>query len=177
MGTEDKKRNRSRRNILPLIFFRAAVLMLLVLPFAASQSAWAELASDSATLSLTIAPFAKVSGLENFSLSYDETKPDGDSGDGDALANYVGSDSFSVESNTPVSITVSVDPFVHSVDSLSTVTNVEAMIDGLPSLSTTPGSTHDGTHAVSVRAKLGVKASSQKSGSYTSTVTITVSDM
>jgi hypothetical protein len=129
-----------------------------------STSAMAELDSDDATVSLTIGAYASVTGLDDFSLTADGL-------DGAANATYSGSDSFNLESNGQVRVTMTGGDLSHGSDSVSTTYELDS--NGT-SFDTTADSVHNANHTLEAQATLG-SISSQKAGNYSADLTITVS--
>lgn len=127
-------------------------------------SAYADLDTDSATVSLSVAQFAALTNLDDFVLT--TTDPDGS-----ASANYTGSDSFDLESNTQVRVTLSGGDMSNGTDTIPTSYDIDSV--GLI-MDTTANSVHDAPHVVSAEAILGA-ISAQQAGSYSSEITLTVS--
>lgn len=129
-----------------------------------SSSTFAELDSDSATVSMNIAQFAALTGLDDFSLTTTDT-------DGSAGAVYSGSDSYSLESNSQVRVSLSGSDLSNGSDTVST----SYALDGSGmTFDTTADSVHNASHSVSASATLGA-ISAQKAGAYSSVITLTVS--
>jgi hypothetical protein len=119
---------------------------------------------DSATVSMNVGLFASLTGLDNFTLTTSDT-------DGAAGAVYSGSDSFNLESNGQVRVTLAGGDLSNGADSVSTA---YAMDDSGTTFDTVADSVHNASHTVSASATLG-NISSQKAGAYSSEITITVS--
>ena len=119
---------------------------------------------DTATVSMAVAEFAALTGLENFALTTSNT-------DGSAGAIYDGSDDFNLESNTQVRVSLSGGDLSNGSDTISTSYNLDG--SGLI-LDTTADSVHNASHSVSAAATLGA-ISAQKAGAYSGDITLTVS--
>lgn len=117
--------------------------------------------SESATVSLAVGKYAKISMLNDFALSTSGT-------DGDANAIYDGGDEFRVESNCPVLVSVAGGDLSNGSDSIQTI----YQLDSQESFQT--AGKHDGMHQVSAQATLG-NISDQEAGGYAANITITVS--
>ncbi len=126
--------------------------------------AYADLDSDTATVSLSVAQFAALTNLDDFVLT--TTDPDGSAG-----AIYTGSDSFNLESNTQVRVSLSGGDLSNGSDSVTTSYDIDG---GGIIMDTTANSVHDATHVVSADATLGA-ISAQKAGAYSTDITLTVS--
>ena len=123
-----------------------------------------ELDSESATVSMNVGLYASLTGLDDFSLSTSDA-------DGSAGAVYSGSDSFNLESNGQVRVSMSGGDLSNGSDSVSTAYNLDS--DGM-TFDTTADAVHNASHSVSAAATLG-NISSQKAGAYSGSITITVS--
>ncbi|GAA4651040.1 hypothetical protein GCM10023116_33230 [Kistimonas scapharcae] len=130
----------------------------------ASTSAMAELDSESATVSMDVALFASITNLDDFVLNPV-------SSDGAAGSIYSGSDTYNLESNGQVRVTLSGSDLSNGSDSISTA---YALDDSGLTFDTTADSVHNANHTVSADATLG-NISAQKAGSYSGTITLTVS--
>lgn len=126
--------------------------------------AFAELDSDSATVSMSIGLYASLTGLADFTLTTSDA-------DGSAGAVYAGSDDFNVESNGQVRVSLAGSDLTSDNDSVPTVF---AMDGAGTTFDTTASSVHDASHTVSATATLG-EISSQQAGAYSSVITLTVS--
>ncbi|MBL1260556.1 MAG: hypothetical protein COB33_008500 [Thiotrichaceae bacterium] len=124
----------------------------------------AALDTDSATVSMSVGLYASLTGLDNFVLSPSSTN-------GAAGSIYSGSDTFNLESNGQVRVSLSGGDLSNGSDSVTTTYEMDD--DGV-TFDTTASSIHNANHSVSASAELG-DISSQKAGSYSSTITITVS--
>lgn len=129
-----------------------------------SQVAYADLDSDSATVSMNVAQFAALTNLDDFVLSTSDV-------DGSAGAVYSGSDEFSLESNTQVRVSLTGGDLSNGADTVSTGYDIDGA--GLI-METAANSVHNNTHTVSAEATLGA-ISAQKAGAYSSEITLTVS--
>ena len=126
--------------------------------------AFANLDSDTATVSMTIGLYASLTGLDDFTLSTSGT-------DGAASAVYTGSDSFNLESNGQVRVAVSGSDLSNGSDTVSTVF---ALDSSGTTFDTTADSVHNSAHSIAATATLGA-ISAQQAGAYSSTITLTVS--
>lgn len=127
-----------------------------------SQVSFADkLDQKSATVFMKIAKFAKISELNDFQLFPE-------SSDGDASSVYSGADSFRLESNCPVIVTMEGNNMSNGEDQLKT----GYALDQADSIQTQKK--HDGKHQVSAVAQLG-NISEQAAGDYKSQITLTVS--
>lgn len=136
------------------------IIATLILGF--QTATYAQLDSDSAVVSLEVAKFAQVSGLDDFILSPIST-------DGDRLSIYNGFDMFNLESNSAVSVTLSGDQLSNGVGTISTT---YALDDNGMSFDTAAG-IHNNSHKVSAEATLG-EISEQEAGAYSAQIVITV---
>ncbi len=125
-------------------------------------SAFAELDSKNAIVTLEVAKFAKISGLENFVLLPVST-------DGDANSVYSGFDMFNLESNAAVSVTLTGDQLSNGENTISTAYELD---EGGLSFDTDEG-IHNEQHKVSAEAILG-EISAQEAGGYSAQIVITV---
>ena len=137
-----------------------ASITVLAVPFVNASN----IDSDSATVSMNVGLFAALTGLDNFSLSTSDT-------DGASGAVYSGSDSFSLESNGQVRVSLSGGDLSNGSDS---VTTAYALDSAGSTFDTTADVVHNASHSVSAQATLG-NISSQLAGAYSSNITITVS--
>lgn len=126
----------------------------------------AELDSDSATVSMNVGLYASLTGLDDFSLTTSDA-------DGSAGAIYSGSDSFNLEANGQVHVSMTGGDLSNGSDSVSTA---YALDGGSTEFDTTVDSVHNAAHTVSAQATLG-DISSQKAGAYSGSITITVSSI
>ena len=131
-----------------------------------SQVIATELDSDSATVSMNVAEFAALTGLDDFVLTTSGT-------DGSSGAVYDGSDDFNLESNTQVRVTLSGGNLSNGSDSIATSYDLDGV--GLI-MDTTADAVHNASHTVSAQAALGV-ISAQQAGAYSSEITLTVSSI
>ncbi|MFL0798600.1 MAG: hypothetical protein K6L73_14055 [Cellvibrionaceae bacterium] len=129
-----------------------------------SNAAYADLDSDSATVSMSVAQFAALTGLDDFVLSTSDV-------DGSAGAVYSGSDDFALESNTQVRVSLTGGDLSNGSDSVSTSYDIDG---GGLIMETAADSVHNNSHTVSAEATLGA-ISAQKAGAYSSEITLTVS--
>ncbi len=125
--------------------------------------AFASLDEDTATVSMDIALFAAVTGLDNFVLSTTDVS-------GGAGAVYSGSDTYRLESNGQVRVSLSGNDLSNGSDSVATSYALDS--SGI-SFDTTEGVVHNSEHTVSAEAILG-DVSAQKAGAYSSVITLTV---
>ncbi len=131
---------------------------------ASSNTFAADLDNASANVSMNVALYASITNLDDFALSTNDT-------DGSANAVYSGSDTYNLESNGQVRVTLSGGDLTNGTDSVST----SYALDGSGmTFDTTADSTHNSTHTVAASAVLG-SISDQKSGAYAGAITLTVS--
>lgn len=123
-----------------------------------------ELVTANTSASMTIPLYASVTGLGSIIMSTSDTG-------GSAGAVYAGSDSFALESNGQVTVQVTGSDLTDGSDVLSTSYILDG---GSSSFDTTADSVHNASHTVNASATLG-SVSAQKAGTYTSSLTITVS--
>ena len=140
--------------------------LVLAITFGSLLSApvFADLDSDSATVSMQVAQFAALTGLDDFVLTTTDAS-------GSAGAVYSGSDSFNLESNTQVRVAISGGDLSNGSDSVSTTYGLDG---GGMIMDTEVDSVHDAAHTVSAQATLG-DISAQKAGAYSADITLTVS--
>jgi hypothetical protein len=129
-----------------------------------SLPAFAQLDEDSATVSMSVAEFASLTGLDDFTLTTTDT-------DGAAGAVYSGSDDFNLESNTQVRVSLTGGDLSNGSDTVSTSYNLDG--SGVI-METAADSVHNASHSVGASATLG-DISSQRAGAYSSEITLTVS--
>lgn len=136
----------------------SAITALLAAP------AFADLDSDSAIVSLDVATYASLTGLDDFVLTTEDAS-------GSAGAVYKGSDTFALESNAQVRVSLEGGNLSNGEDQIKTVYNLDGagMI-----MDTAANSVHNGKHEVFAEATLG-EISAQKAGGYASEITLTVS--
>ena len=125
-----------------------------------------ELDSDSATVSMNVGLYASLTGLDDFSLSTSDA-------DGEAGATYNGDDDFNLESNGQVHVSMSGGNLTNGSDSVATSYSLDS---AGTAFDTTTGVIHNASHNVSAQAVLGA-ISAQKAGSYSGSITITVSSI
>ncbi len=125
--------------------------------------AYASLDEDSATVSMDVDLYAAVTGLDDFVLSTTSVS-------GEAGAVYNGSDTYRLESNGQVRISLSGDDLSNGQNSVSTT---YALDSAGTSFDTTVDSVHNADHTVSAEATLGA-ISSQQAGGYSAVITLTV---
>ncbi len=143
------------------------VLAASVIALAISANVSADtLDTGSTSPTMTVALYASVTSLGTFALT--TTGSDGSSG-----AVYSGSDSFNLESNGQVRVTVAGDNLTLGSD---TVTTTYTLDDSTTTFDTTSDSVHNAAHTVEASATLGA-ISAQKAGDYTSSITLTVSSI
>ena len=118
---------------------------------------------DSATICMQVGIQAELTGLEDFSLQTT-------SANGSAGATYSGQDQFHLTSNAPIRLLIEATPLSQGEHNIST----DVAVDGVTKFYDTDKEViHDAIHTLTVDARLGA-ISSQLSGSYQSTVMITV---
>ena len=124
---------------------------------------FASLDEDSATVSMNVALYATITGLDDFVLSTTAIS-------GGAVAVYSGSDTYSLESNGQVRVSLSGVDLSNGRDSVPT----SYALDGAgTSYDTTLDVVHNAAHTVSAEAILG-DISAQKAGAYSAVITLTV---
>ena len=137
--------------------------LALVGTFAAAP-AFAQLDQDTAVVRMDVGLFAAVTGLDDFVLQTNDTS-------GEAGAVYSGSDTYRLESNGQVRVSLSGENLSNGTDSV----NTQYALDGSGmTFDTTVDAVHNAEHTVSAVATLG-DISSQKAGAYSSVITLTVS--
>ncbi|GAA4651044.1 hypothetical protein GCM10023116_33270 [Kistimonas scapharcae] len=122
--------------------------------------------SDSATVCMSVGLYGAISNLDNIHLS--TTGADGAAG-----TSYEGNDTFHVDSNGGVRITVTGNQLTNGSDTIRTYYFID---DNLGQVSTQEGETHNSDHQVKVLAQLN-NISSQKAGSYNGQLQITLSPL
>ncbi len=130
----------------------------------ATSPAFADLDQDSAIVTMDVALFAAITGLDDFVLNTNDTS-------GEAGAIYSGSDSYRLESNGQVRVSLTGDDLTNGENSVDTQYALDS--NGV-TFDTTADSVHNAEHTVSAVATLG-DISSQKAGAYSSEITLTVS--
>ena len=125
-----------------------------------------ELDSDSANVSMNVGLYASLTGLDDFSLSTSDAN-------GEAGAIYNGDDDFNLESNGQVHVSMSGGDLTNGSDSVSTTYSLDS---ASTAFDTETGVIHNASHNVSAQAVLGA-ISAQKAGSYSGSITITVSSI
>ncbi len=125
-----------------------------------------ELDSDSATVSMSVGLYASLTGLDDFSLTTLDA-------DGEAGATYNGSDDFNLESNGQVHVSMAGGNLSNGADSVATSYSLDS---ASTAFDTSAGVVHNASHNVSAQAILGA-ISAQKAGSYSGSITITVSSI
>jgi len=143
------------RKIITAIAFAGSVV---------AAPAFAQLDEDSATVSMNVGLFAALTSLDNFVLTTND--PDGSAG-----AVYEGSDTFNLESNGQVRVSLSGGDLTNGSDSVSTDYDMDSVGT---TFDTSTGSVHNAEHTVSAAATLGA-ISAQQAGAYSSLITLTVS--
>lgn len=126
----------------------------------------ADLDSDSATVTMSVGLYASLTGLDDFALSTSDA-------DGSAGATYSGSDTFNLESNGQVHVSMVGSALSNGADTLATSYGLD---NGNMEFDTASDAVHNATHSVSASAVLGA-ISAQKAGAYSSAITITVSSI
>ena len=129
-----------------------------------ASPAFADLDQDSAIVSMDVDLFAAVTNLDDFILQTTDTS-------GAAGAIYSGSDSYRLESNGQVRVSLAGENLNNGTDTVATEYELDA---GGISFDTTADAVHNAEHVVSATATLG-DISSQKAGAYSSEITLTVS--
>lgn len=124
---------------------------------------FASLDEDSATVSMNIALYASITGLDDFVLSTTDVS-------GGAGAVYNGTDTYRLESNGQVRVSLSGADLSNGSDSVPTTYALDS--EGV-SFDTTVGLVHNSDHTVSAEATL-EDISGQKAGAYSSVITLTV---
>lgn len=142
--------------------FKKAMSVTLVVLMSVAQVQAAQLDSKSAVVNLQVGKFAKITGLDNFTLLPQ-------SSDGAANSIYSGSDQFQLETNCAVQVNLSGEQLSNGSSSISTSYKLD---NGGMSFETGPG-VHSAPHSVSASATLG-NISSQEAGAYAANITITV---
>jgi hypothetical protein len=148
-------------NIMKKIALGTLLTGALVLP----QSTHASLTTGGAEVTMNIPLFAKVTGVDDFALNLSSGTA------GDVGAVYNGSDSFNVESNGQISITVDqVALTLAGSNSLAAVYD----IDGIgASITTTADEVHNAAHVVNASVTL-PSIDGQEAGDYAASFTITI---
>lgn len=126
--------------------------------------AFAQLDQDTATVSMNVGLFAALTGLDNFTLTTDD--PDGSAG-----AVYDGSDTFNLESNGQVRVSLTGGNLTSGDNEVATVYQLD---NAATTFDTASNSVHNAAHTVSAAATLG-EISAQQAGAYSSVITLTVS--
>ena len=139
-------------------------LIALSLALTASPVFAGDLDSDSATVSMDVALYASLTGLDDFTLTADST-------DGAAGSTYSGSDTYNLESNGQVRVTMTGSDLSNGTDTVSTSYSLDG--SGM-TYDTTADSVHNQSHSVAAVATLGA-ISAQKAGAYAGDITLTVS--
>ena len=129
-----------------------------------SASVFADLDSDSAIVSLNVATYASLTGLDDFVLTTEDAS-------GSAGAVYTGSDDFALESNAQVRVSLAGGNLANGEDQIETGYSLDG---GGINMDTRANSVHNDRHEVSAKAVLG-EISAQKAGGYSSEITLTVS--
>lgn len=122
---------------------------------------------DAAIVCLDVGVRAAITGLEDIELSLARNQ---DRRDGDKGAQYMGVDSFFLESNAPIRVIISAAPLTNGLDILSTSYDIDNNANMFESKS---NQGHAQEHQLQVRAQLG-EISSQLAGEYSSTLVLTV---
>ncbi|MFK7864778.1 MAG: hypothetical protein AB8B95_11205 [Pseudohongiellaceae bacterium] len=127
--------------------------------------AFAALDQDTATVRMNVGLFASLTGLEDFVLTTQDT-------DGSAGAVYSGADTFNLESNGQVRVSMAGADLASSNGSkVATEFNLDEK--GL-TFDTESDKVHNSQHSVAASATLGA-ISAQQAGAYSSVITLTVS--
>ena len=140
----------------------AIVLGMLGQPM--SAHAGDDLDQKHADVTMNVGLFAKISGLDDFALSPVAK-------DGNAGAIYRGSDTYRLESNGHVRVSLSGSALKNGADEVVTVYELD---NSGPHFDTAVGEKHNSEHIVSAEAELG-DISEQIAGAYKSRITLTVS--
>ena len=130
---------------------------LLGLSLFASQSALANLDTDTANINLTVGLYASVTGLDDFTMF------------NTSGSNYAGSDTFLLDSNGSVRITATTTALTGS-----SVTPNVALDSGTHTFDTTANVPHNGMHTLHATVDLSGD-NLLAAGNYTGVVTLTVS--
>ena len=125
---------------------------------------FASLDEDSATVSMNVALYAAITGLDDFVLTTTAAS-------GAAGAVYSGADTYNLESNGQVRVSLSGINLSNGLDSVPTTYGLDGL--GNVSYDTTVAVVHNASHTVSAEAILG-DISTQKAGAYSSVITLTV---
>ncbi len=125
-----------------------------------------ELDADSATVSMSVGLYASLTGLDDFSLITLDA-------DGEAGATYNGSDDFNLESNGQVHVSMTGGDLSNGAETVATSYSLDS---ASTAFDTSSGAVHNASHNVSAQAILGA-ISAQKAGSYSGSITITVSSI
>ncbi|WP_330925076.1 hypothetical protein [Candidatus Sororendozoicomonas aggregata] len=140
-------------------------LIALAFALTASSNTFASgLDNASANVSMNVALYASITGLDDFALSTSGT-------DGSADAVYSGSDTYNLESNGQVRVTLSGGDLTNGTDSVATSYSLDG---SAMTFDTVADSTHNQAHTVAASAQLGA-ISDQKAGAYAGAITLTVS--
>ena len=126
--------------------------------------AFAELETGTSEASMNIPVFAAITGLEDFTMTTEGVA-------GAANASYEATETFNLESNAQVRVTLSGGDLENGGD---TVTTNYSLDEGSTTLDTLADSVHNDSHTISATGTLGA-ISDQKAGDYTADVTLTVS--
>ena len=142
---------------------KSFALALIALGLASAAGAQT-LDQKSANVSLDVGKYAAITNLDDFVLTTTDVS-------GAAGAVYTGSDSFNLESNTQVHVSVSGGDLSNGSNSIPTSYNLNGA--GMQ-FDTAADSVHNGAHTIAASAQLGA-ISAQKAGGYSSVITVTVS--
>ncbi len=129
-----------------------------------AMPAFADLDTSSSEASLNVAVYAAITGLDDFTMSTTDSS-------GAANASYSATESFNVESNAQVRLSLSAGNLENGSDA---VTTVYAIDGGSTTLDTAADSVHNSSHTITATGTLG-EISDQKAGDYAADVTLTVS--
>lgn len=127
--------------------------------------AFAALDTDTATVRMNVGLFASLTGLNDFTLTTTDA-------DGSAGAVYSGSDSFNLESNGQVRVSMT-GADLASANGSKVATSYNLDSAGM-TFDTESNKVHNREHSVAASATLGA-ISAQQAGAYSSVITLTVS--
>ena len=127
----------------------------------ATQLSANDLSTDSAVMSMTIPLYASISNLDDFSLTSSDA------------VNYSGSDNYSLVTNGQVRVTATTTKLVNGENSVTATISLDA---GGATFDTAEGVAHNNANHV-LAANAVISDPSIAGGSYTGTVTLTVSSI
>ena len=129
-----------------------------------SAPSFAVLDTDSATVNMNVGLYASLTGLDDFTLTTSGA-------DGAAGAVYDGTDTFNLESNGQVRVSLAGSNLTSGANSVATTYQMDS---AGTTFDTESAKVHNASHSVSAAATLG-DISSQQAGAYSSVITLTVS--